>query len=69
MSITGKELTERGWREGRVIGLALKAANAGEAGPPEGPEIERVLETLEEVRRKPLRWTERSATGSSPGSW
>ena len=63
MSISGKELIERGWREGRVIRLALKAANAGEAGPPEGPERERVLETLEEVRREPLRWTETERYG------
>lgn len=57
MGITGKDLIERGWPQGKVIGLALKAANAGEAGPLEGAERERQLETLEHVRRKPGQWT------------
>lgn len=63
MGITGKALIERGWPEGRVIGLALKAANAGEAGPTEGPDRERELETLEQVRREPGRWTETDRYG------
>src|SRR3712207_6820231 len=56
MSITGEDLIERGWPQGRVISLALKAANA--QGPLEGPERERELEALELVRREPGRWTE-----------
>src|SRR5919199_1992499 len=58
MGITGKDLIERGWPEGSVIGLALRAANAGAAGAPEGRDAERELETLERVRREPDRWTE-----------
>jgi tRNA-splicing ligase RtcB (3'-phosphate/5'-hydroxy nucleic acid ligase) len=54
MGITGEDLIERGWPQGRVISLALKAANA--QGPLEGPERERELETLELVRREPGRW-------------
>lgn len=57
MSVTGKDLIGHGWPEGRVLGLALKAANAVEAGPPEGTDKEREIENLERVRRDPGRWT------------
>lgn len=46
----GKDLIERGWPEGRVIGLALDAAKELRAS---GMDDDQIIEELEKVREEP----------------
>ena len=48
--ITGKILKLRGWPDGKVIGLAKRAAQRLEA---DGLEREAILATLDQVRAQP----------------
>lgn len=60
--ITGKDLIESGWPEGKIIGLALKAAESVQPADfvpfPESPERFQlaVLDLLDVVRQDPRRW-------------